>query len=312
MKRLSAVMIGIILVLAALGTAYASGYTYTTLNYPGSPTYASGINDNGTIVGTTGDAFYTYDSTTGNYSPLLFYGGQTAANGYGINNAGTIVGTVHDVMFNTTYGFVTTYPQYTSLYYPNAMLTSAQGINNANTIVGYYEDTSGVGHGFTLSGTTWTPLNHPGAADTNAWGINNTGTIVGSYQVTSISNSLGFILNGTAWTTLSYPGAVDTYATAINDAGKIVGYYYDASGNTHGFSYSGGIYTPLDPPDASTTSFEALGINNAGDISGYYFDATGVHGFEAIPTPIPGALLLLGAGLLRLANYRRRKGASRS
>ena len=52
MKKGSAVLIALILALGALSNAYATSYTYTSLDYPGaSGTGAAGINDAGTIVG---------------------------------------------------------------------------------------------------------------------------------------------------------------------------------------------------------------------------------------------------------------------
>lgn len=51
MKRVLAVMIGMILVLAALGAVYAD-YSYTPLNYPGAAdTLASGINNGARLSG---------------------------------------------------------------------------------------------------------------------------------------------------------------------------------------------------------------------------------------------------------------------
>ena len=45
-------LIALILALGALSNAYAAGYTYTPLNYPGAlMTGAQGVNSAGTIVG---------------------------------------------------------------------------------------------------------------------------------------------------------------------------------------------------------------------------------------------------------------------
>src|SRR5262249_58906096 len=69
----------------------------------------------------------------------------------------------------------------------------------------------------------------------------------------------------------------------------IVGRYFNASG-THGFLYSGGIYTTLDDPLA-TNGTNATGINNTGQIVGNYTDSTGAHGFleTTVPNPPPPA-----------------------
>src|SRR5262249_20750156 len=67
-------------------------------------------------------------------------------------------------------------------------------------------------------------------------------------------------------------------------------YYVDSADIQHGFLYSGGFYTTLDDPLA-TTETEAWGINDAGQISGLYFGAGGFHGFLeiAVPNPPPPA-----------------------
>jgi uncharacterized membrane protein len=87
----------------------------------------------------------------------------------------------------------------------------------------------------------------------------------------------------------------------------IVGEYWDGSNHNHAYILNGGTYTSLNVPGA-IASF-AQGINDGGTIVGYYGDASGhIHGFEAIPAPvpIPGAVWLLGSGLIGLVGIRRR------
>src|SRR5436190_1788450 len=64
-----------------------------------------------------------------------------------------------------------------------------------------------------------------------------------------------------------------TEAWGVNDTDQIVG-----STGMHGFLESGGTYTTLDDPLA-TTGTSALGINDMGQIVGTYSNATGKHGF---------------------------------
>lgn len=73
-------------------------------------------------------------------------------------------------------------------------------------------------------------------------------------------------------------GTVSTQATGINSSGLVVGTSYDSSGNSHGFSLSGGTYNAINVPGAAMTT--ASGVNNAGTITGYVTDNSGgVHGF---------------------------------
>jgi probable HAF family extracellular repeat protein len=59
------------------------------------------------------------------------------------------------------------------------------------------------------------------------------------------------------YTTLNNPlaanGGAALRALGINDSGQIVGWYQDTSirATAHGFLYSGGTYTTLDPPSAT-------------------------------------------------------------
>jgi probable HAF family extracellular repeat protein len=46
----------------------------------------------------------------------------------------------------------------------------------------------------------------------------------------------------------------------------------------HGFLVSGGSFTTLDDPSASTIT-DAFGINDAGQIVGFFNNASGIHGF---------------------------------
>jgi len=77
-----------------------------------------------------------------------------------------------------------------------------------------------------------------------------------------------------------------TGALGINDMGQIVGVYSNASG-THGFLLSGGTYTTLDDPSATTGITVADGINDTGQIVGSYYIGSVKHGFLEITTPNP-------------------------
>jgi probable HAF family extracellular repeat protein len=94
-----------------------------------------------------------------------------------------------------------------------------------------------------------------------------------------------------------------TFPSAINDGGQIVGYHNDDQNVSHGFLYSGGIFTTLDAPgnflDHEPYTF-AYGINNAGDIVG--------EAVAGVPEPSTWALMLLGfAGLGFAFRQSRRK-----
>jgi probable HAF family extracellular repeat protein len=224
---------------------------YSPFDVPGaSYTLASGINDDGKIVGYYEDSSWNrhaflYDGSTS--TTLDGPSGASYISVYGINNAGQIVGYYEDSS-GEGHGFLydrAAPTKYTSLDFPGASYISAYGINNAGQIVGYYEDSSGEGHGFLYDGAAtpkYTTLDVPGAQHTDAHGINNAGQIVGYYEDSS-GEGHGFLYDGAAtpkYTTLDVPGASFTSANGINDAGKIVGGYADSSWNWHGFHTAGG------------------------------------------------------------------------
>ena len=79
---------------------------------------------------------------------------------------------------------------------------------------------------------------------------------------------------------------------------------------THGFVDTGGSFTTIDVPGASSTQ-GAFGINDSGQIVGWWFGAIGEHGFLATPVPEPPSALTLATCLVALfAMAGRRKRAS--
>jgi len=99
----------------------------------------------------------------------------------------------------------------------------------------------------------------------------------------------GFLESGGSFTTIDFPGAQWTYVTGINDGGQVVGtcympakdYYGDITYVPHGFLESGGSFTTIDVPYATTTL--ANGINDDGQVVGEYYwpysDHNGFRGF---------------------------------
>src|SRR5437773_1297597 len=98
---------------------------------------------------------------------------------------------------------------------------------------------------------------------------------------------LGFALGATGtilgqeptFANIDYPGVTSTQAWGINPRGDIVGVYTSA-GHDHGFLLSGGSFTTIDFPGA-TTSTEVSKISPRGDIVGDYTlaNSTTIHGF---------------------------------
>jgi len=304
--------------------AQAASYNFTILNVPGAyNTNASGINNNGTIVGgyqNSSGSYYGFLDNGGAYSTLgqLLPGAYTQA--YGINNNGAIVGHYFGD-YPGDRGYLYNNGSYTTLTVPflGVANTQAYGINNNGAIVGTYDNGSSGTYGFLDNNGSYTSLNVPGSSSTSAFGISGNGEIVGTYFNGSVTQ--GFLYNNGTYTTLNAPGARDTYALGISGNGAVVGWYSGGLG-AYAFVYDGGAYTSFSVPgatkysggSASPSNNNAFGINDNGVIVGGYQDRFGsIHGFLATPTlvPLPASSWLMSSGLLALLGLSRRKTKDR-
>jgi len=132
---------------------------------------------------------------------------------------------------------------------------------------------------------TFTTIDYPGAASTFAAGINNSGQIVGGYFLSDGSRH-GFLYSAGAFTAIDDPSATSgSEATGLNNFARIVGAYNlntpeegHLLDGAHGFSDSGGAFTTIDFPSATTTTPHK--INDSGQIVGVYRGTDGIaHGF---------------------------------
>ncbi len=132
----------------------------------------------------------------------------------------------------------------------------------------------------------------PGA--TNNWGaagINDSGTIVGTYDKATKNENIFIYYAEGIFTTID---VYHSWGNGINNSGSIVGRFLDGSNWSHNFLYSGGVFTTIDVPWA-TSNWGANGINDSGAVVGSYGDVTGRPGFLYIrgnftPINVPGAV----------------------
>ncbi len=288
--------------LSSLANSQPAGPTYTTIDYPGSPTtLAVDINDSGQIVGE-----YVYGTTLGQRGGFLLsygvftpiaYPGATFTRALGINRYGDIVGD-HQKEGNNNgsgnqFGYLLKNGVFSNLQFPNSELTIACGINSTGDVVGWYNDNQGT-HGFVLRAGVYTSIDFPGAAAfTQAWKINDSGEVVGRYTGANDGKYHIFILSNGIFTTVpDVPGSSETAVLEVgglNSAGDIVTQYCTGKqcglgsvGDVHGFLLSGGVYTTFDFPNAGLTM--ALGINCYDVIVGGYQDSSGAyHGYLRTP-----------------------------
>jgi PEP-CTERM motif len=175
--------------------------------------------------------------------------------------------------------------------------TNLLGINNSGLIAGFYGSgqAGDPNKGFLLTlPSTFVAGNFPGSAQTQLTGLNNTGVVTGYLYKTNngvpVDNQFGFYETGGNFVQVNNPKTptnppagvlIENQLIGVNDHNIAVGFYNDASGNSHGYTYtiSTGAFSP-DINDPNAVSTVAAAINNSGEIAGFYTDAGGViHGF---------------------------------
>jgi probable HAF family extracellular repeat protein len=261
---------------------------------------ASGINNNGQIVG-------TFIDNMGNGHGFLYeqqgctkldypYATFTAA--WGINDSGQIVGEYTDSQ-GGIHGFLWDDGDYTEVEFPIPEINFlAKGINNSGQIVGHWARTDNIIRSYLLEGTAITYFEFPDAPPrivvpgdgSPPIGINGLGQIVGEFK-DNYGVIHGYIRSSNGEFTqidVKFPNVADTLASGINDLGQIVGGFTDADDReSHGFLKTGTNFTKIDVQidEQAVINTIVFGINNGGQMVGWYTTINDgiLHGFLASP-----------------------------
>jgi len=187
-----------------------SNGVFTSLNVPSASTSgASGINDQGQIVGWGINGSYFAFVLNGNVYTTFRVPGSISTVAADINNSGQIVGWFSNPSDN---GFLLSNGVYTTIDYPGAVYSDAYGINNKGQVVGTYVDSNGQTHGFLWSGGVFTTIDDPSANGyTRPMGINDNGQIVG-YYLDAAGLTDGFEADPSA---TPIPGAIWLFGSGI-------------------------------------------------------------------------------------------------
>ncbi|MFG1854252.1 hypothetical protein ACGFJT_20630 [Actinomadura geliboluensis] len=240
---------------------------------------ASGINNTGTIVGTSGSSAVKW-SASGSVTALANLPGGWSARAVGVNDAGVVIGEA--VTQSGLWRPVRWNPDGTIAQLP--MLSSTGSIP-----VAVNQDGVIVGYGLYAGGDHWQAVrwgangaitalpNLPGGNSAIAHGINDNGAIAGEAS-DSAGNwyAVRWSANGTI-TQLPYlPGGDGARAWGINDAGVVVG-QADLPGRRRAVRWNAdGTIVPLADLSGEWAS-GAKGINATGTIAGEASDNSGAH-----------------------------------
>jgi probable HAF family extracellular repeat protein len=289
---------------------------------------ASGINDAGTVVGTTfdrsGHARATSWGSDGERLLPTFGGSDSYA--LAINNMGNIAGSATDAG-GIAHAFLSSSDSLVDLGDLGGGWSSAYGVNDSLDVVGYSMTSSGTFRAF-----MWSPergmvaIPTLGGVNSYAFGVNAGGSVVGAANTARGSNQ-AFLYSGSRLNSLGTLGGAQSFAYGINSLDYVVGYSDDAAGRSRAFVWTGGVMYDLNAIVGNIEGWSltaAYAINDRGQIvgTGTFNGATtafrldllaGSQGAglqrltnDAAAVPEPSTISLLAAGLASFVVWRRR------
>ncbi|MCP2168640.1 hypothetical protein [Goodfellowiella coeruleoviolacea] len=280
-RRRRATSLGLVLTAAgallATAPAQAAAADLTVAELPLLPgttgSFASAINDTGTVVGHSG-GLPTRWAPDGTATALATLPGQTRGGATAINNSGVAVGTAtldDGTSRPVRWAADGTLSELTTP--PDVAITSVLGINDSGTAVGMIvlNDTYEIHAARWNTDGTVTDLGTlPGGTYSQARAINDSGTVVG------FAEDAGGVIRAVRWTPsgtierLATPGTETSQAWGINDSGSIVGFTGTSREQALRWDSGGAVSVLAIPADAQ--SGRARDINDNGQITGSYYN----------------------------------------
>jgi len=262
-------LLGLLASLGLMSHASAQTFQISAVNpLSGDQTsIAMGINNAGTLVGTSydangnGHAFYLQG---GAQAALTTLGGSTSE-ATGISSDGRIAGSsaLSSGLTHACYWIsgTPTDADPANVYGPSRGLA----INSSGVLAGYFTNGSNQPQGFTFSGSPLTAVDYPSATQTTVNGINDQGLLAGSY--TGAGAVFGFMENGATFQTLpNLSGGTQGQANAINRATDLAGWVTNSSDHEQAAIWRNNTLILLG--DLGGNYGEAMDLNNYGQAVG--------------------------------------------
>ncbi len=266
-----------IVVVRAAGPAVGQNYSITDLGASlGTNSHASGINNQGQVVGDWHDA---------NGTRAFLYGGGT------FSDLGSLGGTNHFALSINSSGQVVGFGESAegvrAFFFSNGAIRNlgalgglnsyAWGLNDIGQIVGHVTFSNNVS-GYIYGAGGVTNLGTLGGSDSYGFGVNNSSLVVGS-GLNSEQKMNAFLWNNGVLSNLNemlpaHSGWELQEARGINNSSAIVG-WGRFEGVEQAFVFKNGQVTGLGVLAGATNSY-ALGINNLGQVVGSGTRADGV------------------------------------
>ncbi len=293
------------------GFLYSAGGFVDLGTLGGSYSRASGVNDEGAVVGTAED-------TAGNLRAFLYVNGNMRDIGTlggansrasAINNKGQIAGVADSDEGSFAFLYTEGLGMKNLGTLQGGVASRAEGINNAGTVVGG----SMVGefplpqfHAFAYTSGVMTDLDSTLSSFSIGQAINDQGQVVG-WANAGFGIDHAFLYSSGVMTDLStLSGFGSSGAYDINNAGDIVGWSEVANRETRAILYQDGMMIDLETlidPSLGWTLEAAYSINDLQQIAAYgcqgnVCQALLLDPVAAIPEPRTSLLLMVGLGLM--------------